>query len=84
MQVGHGFDGLSNALGDFERFIEVAPFQQAIELFTARPCKDMRLLKFTFQQADKMIERCIAAGMAVSIVDKFEMVDVQHKDGQAG
>jgi len=55
--------------------------QQQDELVTAKPCKHVAGVQLLAQPRGKHHQQFIALGMSGGVVDLFEIVQVQHHDG---
>ena len=77
-----GLDDLAHPVGDDCRPVEADVRQDNAEFLAAVPADQVHLAEILAQQSRDHADHPVAGGVAVAVVDQFEMVDVAHDAGQ--
>ena len=76
-------DPLAKALAQGNGFVQVGVGQDHGELFATVATGHIVFADAFIQQVAEFLEHPVAAQMAVSVVDPFEMVEIDHAKGQS-
>lgn len=76
-----GFHGLPKLLSEPIGVVDVLTRQQDDEFFSADPGDEIVISKCATDQVGAALDRGIAGGMAVIVVDALKMVDVEEDEG---